>query len=396
MLCTDVAIQTLASWNWANIDVFDLHLDARDKKVGLKDLAMYPYPFLTPSLLMENAHEVRSLKTSSIDTISVFGDALRNLKTLEYTIKLGDVTGVSHQWVADHTDQIKDLRPTMIKPLKSWARNMIEFDERATEILGKVLRNNQRLRSVTLQLQENHWYGVIMGRLAGLRHLKTLVIGGSNLHNVDVRLLQSMTETVLDILKRCESLNVLVFNPMPIQRSGLRFHTAYYASPITALDLSGIRRRRMGDHDQGSEYPFHIHYVVPHCPNLRVLSMPQRVRAVEFEALTPVMMTSCPRLRSLYLNSTNLHIPPFTWFMESMAGLKALSVNNCLFRADDFEAWLASPKVQQSLESVTVCYDDLEGYRESKVLMLMMPDGGTVDKTKNSWIRKQTSDLVTE
>ncbi|KAK3828124.1 MAG: hypothetical protein J3Q66DRAFT_434721 [Benniella sp.] len=382
--------QPLETWNWTEIDVIDFHLDIKDKEEGIATLSNYPYPFMSASLMVANAHKVKSLKTSSINTISELGDTLRNLTALEYTVDLGDVNGVSYQWIVKHTDQIEELPSTMVTPLKTWAYNMLAFGSSATGILARVLDRNQDLESVNLQLQANHCYGALMLKLAALKNLKALTIGGSDLESVEVCLLHPTTDIVLDILKRCGSLNSLVFRPFPVKRSVLRYHAPTFTSPITILDLSGIRNYHVGGMNAHTYYPFHLQWIVPRCPNLRMLLMPRYLPKEDIKALARVLAASCPHLRNIHFYDTNLDVPPFMRFMESMTTLRALFLTDCKFSANDFRTWLGNQRVQMRLQSVIVEYERIAQSPECQNLMLMMPASGTLNRTKTKWLRGPT------
>jgi len=378
---------TLDSWDWAKIDAIDLLLDSRDKNVGLSSLSENPYPFLTDDLVLQKAGQVVSLKTASIETISKFGDALKNLMTLEHTIRLGAVNGVSYHWVEDHAHEIEGIPSAMVDPLKSWARSMIEYDSRATNILTNVLEQNQTLNTVNLQLQDNHGYQRLVSKLASLQHLKSLTIGGTDLHDVDDALLESATETVLDILQRCRSLDMLVFRPIPIQQPVLQYQAIEFTCSLTILDLSGTNRSQVGGPNMDVDFPFHVHRILPHCPRLKGLSLPRCLPAEEFDSLTPVLSPNCPQLGSLYINETELDVLPFAAFMASIGTLSRLTLTDCRFRASDFQPWLGRQDVRETLRMVFLEYDRIEQSPQSGELMAIMPSGGTVDPGMTNWFR---------
>ncbi|KAG0220674.1 hypothetical protein B0O80DRAFT_425144 [Mortierella sp. GBAus27b] len=381
--------RTPSTWNWIDIDVFDLYLDVLDKSVGPAALVDNPYPFLTTSRVQKNAREVKSLKTSSIDTIATFGKGLKNLTSLVYTVKIGTVGEISYRWLAGHAGKIDGLPPTMVTLLRSWAQKMMRYGDRSTEILVNALRSNPNLSSVTLQLQENHSYEAIVSNLAGLNNLRSLSIGGSDLYEADDEQLQSTTDTVLDILTRCRSLDALTFNAIPMSTPVVQDHSIYFTSPITVLDLSGVRRRHERGWDIVCFYPIHVHRIVPLCPNLRLLSLPRHLHHEEIDAMTPILSMCCQGLRSLYFNSSNLRVPPFKRFMESMTSLKALNITDCEFDASDFESWLGSSVVQETLQSLIVTHDELDQSPECNILLLKMPEGGTLNSSRTTWSRRR-------
>ncbi|KAF9939233.1 hypothetical protein BGZ65_011162 [Modicella reniformis] len=378
------------TWDWGNINIFDLQLDLLDKNVGLESISENPYPHLNPFLLLDHARQVKILKTSSIELILQFGEGLENLQTFDYAIDLVEHNGVSHRWLVDHADQIKQLPPAAVPMLQSWARRMIVHDEQASNILINVLARNLNLRSVLLQVQEIHDYKRIMSRLATLRYLDSLTLEGTDVQDADETCLQSATETVLDILQQCQSLDALAFRPIPIQPSVLKFQATQFTSSITVLDLSGFNRPK--DPTQKMNfvvYPFHVHKVVLHCPNLHHLAMPQRLPEAEIAALDPILSNSCPHLENLDFFDTKLNVPPFPTLMASIGTLKRLLLYDCRFNAYDFWPWLNHQGVQETIRSVFVEYDRLDQPHQCEVLMSMMPSDGTIDQGRSSWIRRQ-------
>ncbi|KAI8356260.1 hypothetical protein B0O80DRAFT_425146 [Mortierella sp. GBAus27b] len=378
--------RTPDSWDWGKIDIIDLQLDVQDKDRGIVSLSENPYPFLNSPLILEKAHQVLVLKTSSIETISMFGNGLRNLTTLEYNIHLDTVTGGSHQWILDHTDRINDLPPSMFEPLRSWSRRMKAYDDRATDILTNVLGNNRDLVTVSLQLQENHSYQGLVSRLATLENLGMLTIRGSDLHEADDALLLSATETVLDILQRCRALTSLTFGTIPILPSALNYQQTNFTSSITVLDFSRDIHGRARDLNVDISARLHVHRIVPHCPGLRNLSMPRDLPEEELVALTPILGPSCPRLGYLYFCDTDLDVSPFMGFLGSIGTLSTLSLTDCQFSANDFLPWLSRQDVRESFQSLFLEYEKLDRSPQCGELMSIMPPGA-VDMALSSWFR---------
>jgi len=377
------------AWNWTNIDVIDLHLDVKDKKVGLATLIQHPYPFLTYPLVTASAFQIRSLKTSSIDTISMFGDNLKSLITLEYAVNLDLVSGKSYQWIMNNTDQIAGLPSTMITTLKSWACCMMGYNLMSNAILTNVLERNRNLSSVRLQLQNNRGFNNLALKLGALEQLKSLTIEGSDLDDTEAALLQGATETVICLLQQCRNLKSLVFRPIPILKSDVRFHSEHFSSLITMLDFSGVNQVDARTQNTGRVVRFRVDRIITYCQSLRILLMPRGLPQATIQALTPHLSTSCPHLRCIHFFDTHLDGPRFAWFMGYMATLKSLNLTDCLFSASDFQSWVENPMVQRTIQSVIVEYGRLEKSPECEKLMSMMPDEGTVNETKDQWIRRR-------
>ncbi|KAF9986651.1 hypothetical protein BGZ65_006754 [Modicella reniformis] len=322
--------------------------------------------------LKPRVQDIRLLVTASIDTFERLGVELTNLHHLIFKVDISQFTGdpsqtaVSYQRILEDNFLPVGLNPETASTLREWAEDMVKINRmNPTEWITAMLRRNPLLKSVWIQLQRDYEPWPIIETLGTFTRLESLCIAGSDVRDDVSSVMYRATEVVLQILRKCPTLQELTFRDLPTNHPFNNHVIENFASSITKLDLSGVRHGPIGVRCD-------THRIILRCPLLKWLAFPQRLSPTDIKILTGNLTWICRDLRSLTFTDSNLWILTFKAFMRSLTILTHVSFKRCVFFRDHFRQWVDLPAVRNTIQQVEIRHRP-EGQKHAVILLRMLP-----------------------